>query len=70
MDAHRADLLRRCVASRYDPIHYQATEEEQAILAAAPMLETANTSVADYVWLPLAFDGCRVRIRWQDRWTL
>ena len=70
VDAHRADLLRRCVASRYDPIHYQATEEEQAILAAAPMLETANTSVADYVWLPLAFDGCRVRIRWQDRWTL
>lgn len=70
VDAARADLLRRCVASRYDPKHYQATEEEQKELAAAPMLETANTSIADYVWLPLEFDGCRVRIRWQDRWTV
>lgn len=70
VDAARADLLRRCVASRYDPKHYQATEEEQKELAAAPMMETANTSIADYVWLPLEFDGCRVRIRWQDRWKI
>ena len=70
VDAARADLLRRCVASRYDPKHYQATEEEQKELVSAPMLETANTSIADYVWLPLEFDGCRVRIRWQDRWTV
>ena len=70
VDAKRADLLRRCIASRYDPEHYQATEEEQKELAAAPMMETADTSVANYVWLPLEFDGSRVRIRWQDRWTI
>ena len=70
VDAALADLFRRCIASRYDPIHYRATPEEQAVLSAAPMLETANTSLADYVWLPLSFDGCRVRIRWQDRWTV
>ena len=70
VDAKRADLLRRCIASRYDPKNYQATEEEQAELATAPMMETANTSLADYVWLPISFDGCRVRIRWQDRWTV
>ena len=70
VNADLADLFRRCIASRYDPAHYQATAEEQAILSAAPMLETANTSVANYVWLPLSFDGCRVRIRWQDRWTV
>lgn len=70
VDARRADLLRRCVASRYDPKNYQATEEEQRELAAAPMLETANTSIADYVWLPLEFDGCHVRIRWKDQWTV
>ena len=34
------------------------------------MLETANTSLANYVWLRLSSDGCRVRIRWQDRWTV
>ena len=70
VDAKRADMLRRCVASRYDPEHYQATEEEQAELAASPMLASADTSVADYVWLPLEFEGCRVRIRWQDRWRI
>ncbi len=70
VNADLVDLFRRCIASRYDPAHYQATAEEQAILAAAPMLETANTSLANYVWLPLSFDGCRVRIRWQDRWTV
>ena len=70
VDAKRADMLRRCVASRYDPEHYQATEEEQAELAASPMLTSADTSVADYVWLPLEFDGCHVQIRWQDRWTI
>ena len=70
VDAKRADLLRRCVASRYDPEHYQATEEEQAEFSASPMLASADTSVADYVWLPLEFDGCRVRIRWRDRWTV
>ena len=70
VDARRADLIRRCIASRYDPEHYQANEEEQKELAASPMLESANTSIADYVWLPLTFDGCRVRIRWQDKWTV
>ena len=44
VDLKRADMLRRCVASRYDPKNYQATEEEQAELAAAPMLETVENS--------------------------
>ena len=70
VDAKRADMLRRCIASRYDPEHYQATDEEKKELAAAPMLETADTSRADYVWLPVEFAGRRVRIRWHDKWTV
>ena len=70
VDASRADMLRRCIASRYDPEHYRATEAEQKELAASPMLETANTSIADYIWLPLEFDGSCVRICWQDQWTV
>jgi hypothetical protein len=29
-----------------------------------------NTSVADYVWLPLRFDGDRVLIDWLDEWRI
>lgn len=71
VDGERADLLRRCVASRYDPKHFQATEQEQMILAAAPMLETADTSIADYVWLPIAFaESGEPKILWKDYWTI
>ena len=30
----------------------------------------ANTSLADYVWLPLRFDGDRVLIDWLDEWRI
>lgn len=29
-----------------------------------------NTSVADYVWLPLRFEGEMVYIDWRDEWSL
>lgn len=31
---------------------------------------TENTSVADYVWLPLEFIGDQVVIRWKQEWSL
>lgn len=30
----------------------------------------ANTSIADYVWLPLVFDGENVYIDWHDTWKI
>ena len=29
-----------------------------------------NTSIADYVWLPLRFEGEMVWIDWKDQWSL
>ncbi|RHS80956.1 hypothetical protein DW928_05275 [Firmicutes bacterium AM43-11BH] len=29
-----------------------------------------NASIADYVWLPLRFDGDNVRIEWMDEWKI
>lgn len=29
-----------------------------------------NSSISDYVWLPLKFDGDNVRIEWLDEWTV
>ena len=66
-------MFRRVIASHYDPAHYSCTGEEQAMFEAAPGLETADTSRADYVWLPIRFveDGGTVRpvIDWTDRWV-
>jgi hypothetical protein len=42
-----------------------ATEEEKAL----EVLE-ANTSVADYVWLPISFEGDRPWIEWRDEWRV
>ncbi len=55
--------------------HPECTAEERtALLAdfgARGLLDTGrDTSVADYVWLPLRFDGERVRIEWRDEWRI
>lgn len=31
---------------------------------------TRNTSISDYVWLPLRFEGDMVYIDWKDEWKL
>ena len=33
-------------------------------------LVVENTSIADYVWLPLRFEDNRVVIEWKDEWRL
>jgi len=37
---------------------------------AASTLENINTSIADYVWLPVEFEGDKPVLRWQDSWRL
>ena len=34
----------------------------------APFLGNANTSIADYVWLPLNLDGEYPTIEWKEEW--
>ena len=41
----------------------------QKLLAREPLPED-NTSIADYVWLPLRFDGEMVYIDWEEEWSL
>lgn len=70
VDARLADVFTRVIAGTYDPQHYQATEEERREMYAADQLETACTSIADYVWLPIAWENGKPVLYWQDRWTL
>lgn len=69
VDARRADVFTRAVASNYDPEHYQATDEEKQEMLEGNVLETANISVADYVWLPVEWVDGKPMIRWHEAWT-
>ena len=70
VDAKLADILERCTAQRFDPEHYKATREEMQIMMQSPMLSSANTSRADYVWLPITFEDGKPKIHWRDSWKL
>lgn len=70
LDRERALAIRRASASHYDPEHFQPTGEDKEILASAPMLDSANTSIADYVILPIEFADEQPRIFWRDKWKL
>lgn len=77
VDSRIADLFTRVIASNYDPQHYQATDAERREMYAANVLETANTAIADYVWLPLRIEepdevnpGGRILIEWKDSWSI
>lgn len=70
VDAARADMIERSIAAHYEPDKYRTSPEEQKELMNSPMLESADTSIADYVWLPLVFDGDRVCIKWEEEWKI
>lgn len=70
VDAKLADCIERASASHHDPAHYQVTPEESAVLTQMPMLDSANTSRADYVWLPLTFEDGKPEIHWYDSWKI
>lgn len=76
VDARIADLFTRVVGSAYAPEKYQATDEERQEMYAGNQLETANTSIADYVWLPVKISPAdaahprgKVEIFWQECWS-
>lgn len=66
-------------APDYDYTHYgplydrlfdpdvEKTPADWALLANLPQEDTRN---ADYVWLPILFDGDNVKIEWRDSWKL
>ncbi len=70
VDAKVADIMERSIAGHYEPEKYQINDEEKKILMSSPMLESANTSMADYVWLPVTFENGKARIAWRDSWKV
>jgi len=63
--------------SDYGPLYARAYapdgNEEEKLQAKGQIRKLAgfqNTAIADYVWLPLRFDGEQVIIDWYDTWSL
>lgn len=68
LDGKKADMFERAIANHFDPEHYQITEEENKEYMNSPMLESADTSSAGYVWLPVMIENGKPVIRWYDEW--
>ena len=68
VDSRLAHIFTRVIAGTYAPDKYQATDEERHEMYAANKLETANTSIADYVWLPIDWEDGKPTLRWRDAW--
>lgn len=61
------------VAKLADPHGYhgpQVTHDPQIGSEALAVVTAADTSLADYVWLPIRFDGDVPVIDWRDEWSL
>lgn len=70
VDAKRADILTRAIAAHYEPERYQITDAERKEMMGSPMLESANTSIATYVWLPIEWEDDFAVIHWRSQWKL
>lgn len=66
MTVERYDVVKRAIAARTDKSIKVTQKEKMQMIR--QMMQQVDTSVADYVWLPITFEGDRARIRWHDSW--
>lgn len=69
MTRERYDIIYRAIACNYDKA-IKATMQEKIEMMKSPLMGSANTSIADYVWLPVEWDGDMPLIPWRDAWNM
>ena len=69
MTKERYDVIFRAIASNYNK-NIKATMKEKIEMMKSPMMGSADTSVANYVWLPVDWEGEMPTVRWRDAWKL
>jgi len=62
--------ISRAIGSHFNPDQFQATKADYDLLQNSPLMKPTNTSISDYVWLPIKFKGDEVLIEWLDEWHL
>ncbi len=72
LDARLTDMIERMVGSSSEPDRFSVTKEEREEVLRIPAMDDtrANTSVADYVWLPVRFEGGKAYIDWKETWKV
>lgn len=63
------DTLYRGISSRFDK-SVKASMKDMLFLAKSPLMGSADTSKARYVWLPFTWEGDFPRLSWKEKWTL
>ena len=63
---HPTKIIQKLKELGLDPVR----DREEAMKIAIHMTEACNTSLADYVFLPLEWEGERPILRWKDTWRL
>ncbi len=69
MTSEKYDIMQRAIRSHFDS-SVSVADEEVMMIRNLPMLGSADTSKAVYVWLPVSFEGDRAVIRWKDEWRI
>jgi hypothetical protein len=69
MTTERYESFVRAIGSRYDK-GLKASFRDMVTMLTSPMMGTADTSVANYVWLPIEWEDGKPVIRWQKEWKI
>lgn len=69
MTKERYDILLRAVSQHSDPT-IKVSLKDMWTLMTSPVMGSADTSIANYVWLPIDWAGDMPCIRWRDSWNL
>ena len=69
MTKERYDSFVRAIGQNYDK-SLKASFKDMMNMLKSPMMGSADTSIANYVWLPVEWDGDMPQIRWRDSWNL
>ncbi len=69
MTKARYDSLFRTIYSLVDKSLHPSLKDGLLVLR-APLMGAADTSKANYVWLPFVWNGDMPTLRWQDEWNI
>ena len=67
MTKERYDGFVRAIGSRYNK-SLKPSLKDMVTMLSSPMMGSANTSIATYVWLPVEWEGEIPRIFWKEEW--
>jgi hypothetical protein len=69
MTKERYDTFYRVIYSRVDK-SLHPSPKDMLTIAKAPLMGSADTSKARYVWLPFAWEEDFPKLHWRENWSI